>query len=293
MSRRTKQVQRSLREQIEDNKNIVTLPGVFDALSARVAEHVGFEAIFQTGYASAASLLGMPDFGFLNAGETVDNAHRIIRAVKVPVLVDVDTGYGNPLNVWRMVHDIEALGGGGIFLEDQVWPKRCGHMTGKNVISKHDYIQKLRAALDARKSKDFIIVARTDARAPLGLEEAIERGKIYRKAGADVIFVEAPRSIEELKKIADEIDAPLLANMIENGVTPNLSARQLSKIGFRMVVFPLSGLYAATFAIKEAFVELKRTGITKEVSKKMITFNEFNKFVDLHRYINLENRYAS
>lgn len=293
MGRRTKQVQRSLREQIEDNKNIVTLPGVFDALSARVAEHVGFDAIFQTGYASAASLLGMPDFGFLNAGETVDNAHRIIRAVKVPVLVDVDTGYGNPLNVWRMVHDIEALGGGGIFLEDQVWPKRCGHMTGKNVISKHDYIQKLRAALEARKSKDFIIVARTDARAPLGLEEAIERGKIYRKAGADVIFVEAPRSIEELKKIADEIDAPLLANMIENGVTPNLSARQLSKIGFRMVVFPLSGLYAATFAIKEAFVELKRTGITKEVSKKMITFNEFNKFVDLHRYINLENRYAS
>jgi methylisocitrate lyase len=293
MSRRTKQVQRSLREQIEDNKNIVTLPGVFDALSARIAEHVGFDAIFQTGYASAASLLGMPDFGFLNAGETVDNAHRIIRSVKVPVLVDVDTGYGNPLNVWRMVHDIEALGGGGIFLEDQVWPKRCGHMAGKNVISKHDYIQKLRAALEARKSKDFIIVARTDARAPLGLEEAIERGKIYRKAGADVIFVEAPRSIEELKKIADEIDAPLLANMIENGVTPNLSARQLLKIGFRMVVFPLSGLYAATFAIKEAFVELKKTGITKEVSKKMITFNEFNKFVDLHRYIDLENRYAS
>jgi 2,3-dimethylmalate lyase len=293
MSRRTKQVQRSLREQIEDNKKIVTLPGVFDALSARVAEHVGFEAIFQTGYASAASLLGMPDFGFLNAGETVDNAHRIIRAVKVPVLVDVDTGYGNPLNVWRMVHDIEALGGGGIFLEDQVWPKRCGHMAGKNVISKHDYIQKLRAALEARKSKDFIIVARTDARAPLGLEEAIERGKIYRKAGADVIFVEAPRSIEELKKIADGIDAPLLANMIENGVTPNLSARQLLNIGFRMVVFPLSGLYAATFAIKEAFVELKRTGMTKDVSKKMITFNEFNKFVDLHRYIDLENRYAS
>ena len=293
MSRRIKEVQRSLREQIEDNKGIITLPGVFDALSARVAEHVGFDAIFQTGYASAASLLGMPDFGFLNAGETVDNAHRIIRAVKVPVLVDIDTGYGNPLNVWRMVHDIEALGGGGIFLEDQVWPKRCGHMAGKNVISKHDYIQKLRAALEARKSKDFIIVARTDARDPLGLEEAIERGKIYRKVGADVIFVEAPRSIEELKKIADEIDAPLLANMIENGVTPNLSAKQLLKIGFRMVVFPLSGLYAATFAIKEAFVELKRTGTTKEVSKKMITFNEFNKFVDLPRYIDLENKYAA
>src|SRR5919109_3429208 len=254
----------SLREQIEDKKRIIVLPGVFDALSARIAEQVGFDAMFQTGYGSAAALLGMPDYGFLNAGETVDNARRIIRSVNVPVLVDVDTGYGNPLSVWRLIRDLESLGASGIFLEDQVWPKRCGHMMGKDVISKHDYIQKLRAALEARKSKDFIIVARTDARAPLGLEEAIERGKIYRKAGADVIFVEAPRSIEELKKIADEIDAPLLANMIENGVTPNLSARQLLKIGFRMVVFPLSGLYAATFAIKEAFVELKRTGMTKE-----------------------------
>src|ERR671931_2149820 len=150
----------SLREQLEDKNKIIVLPGVFDALSAKIAEQVGFEAMFQTGYGSSAALLGMPDFGLLNAGETVDNARRIIHAVSVPVLVDVDTGYGNPLNVWRMVHDIEALGGGGIFLEDQVWPKRCGHMTGKNVISKRDYIQKLRAALEARKSKDFIIVAR-------------------------------------------------------------------------------------------------------------------------------------
>src|ERR687887_2491842 len=171
----------SLREQIEDKKKIMVLPGVFDALSARIAEKVGFDAIFQTGYGSAATLLGMPDYGFLNAGETIDNARRIIHAVNVPVIDDVDTGYGNPLNVWRLVHDLQSLGAAGIFLEDQVWPKKCGHMIGKDVISKDDYIMKLRAAVEARKSKDFIIVARTDARAPLGLDEAIERGKAYHK----------------------------------------------------------------------------------------------------------------
>src|ERR671928_1660235 len=226
----------SLREQIEDKKRIIVLPGVFDALSARIAEQVGFEAMFQTGYGSAATLLGMPDYGFLNAGETIDNARRIMRAVNIPVIVDVDTGYGNPLNVWRLVRDLQSLGATGIFLEDQVWPKRCGHMIGKEVVSKDDYIMKLKAALEARESRDFIIVARTDARAPLGLDEAIERGRAYHKAGADVIFIEAPRSIEELKKIANEIDAPLVANMIEEGLTPNVSAKELLKMGYRIAV---------------------------------------------------------
>ena len=282
----------SLRRQIEDKKKIMVLPGVFDALSARIAQQVGFDAVFQTGYGSAAALLGMPDFGFLNAGETRCNAHRIIRAVNIPVIVDADTGYGNPLNVWHLVHELQSLGAAGIFLEDQIWPKRCGHMIGKDVISKDDYILKLKAALEARKSKDFIIVARTDARAPLGLDEAIERGKAYHKAGADVIFIEAPKSIEELKKIANEIDAPLVANMIEEGLTPNLSAKELLKMGYRIAVFPLSGLYAATFAIKEVFSELKKTGTTKERRKMMVTFKDFNKFVDLQRYMALEKRYV-
>jgi 2,3-dimethylmalate lyase len=285
-------VKASLREQIEDNKNIIVLPGVFDALSARIAEQVGFDAMFQTGYGSAAALLGMPDYGLLNAGETTDNARRIVQAVNVPVLVDADTGYGNPLNVWRLVRDLQNLGAAGIFLEDQIWPKRCGHMTGKDVISTDNYIPKLKAALEARKSKDFIIVARTDARAPLGLEEAIERGKAYRKAGADVIFIEAPRSIEELKKIANHIDAPLVANMIEEGVTPILPAKELLKMGYRIAVFPLSGLYAATFAIKEVFMELRKTGITKGRRKMMVTFKDFNKFVDLQGYMALEKTYT-
>jgi carboxyvinyl-carboxyphosphonate phosphorylmutase len=287
-----KKLRPSLREQLEDKNKIIILPGVFDALSARIAEQVGFEAMFQTGYGSSATMLGMPDFGLLNAGETVDNARRIIRAVSVPVLVDADTGYGNPLNVWRLVRDLESLGAAGIFLEDQVWPKRCGHMVGKDVIPKDEYLPKLRAALEARKSKHFIIVARTDARAPMDLEEAIERGKAYRKAGADVIFVEAPRSVEELKKVADEIGAPLVANMIEDGVTPNLPAHELLKLGYRIAVFPLSALYAATYAIREVLTELKKTGTTKETRKNMVTFRDFNRFVDLGKYTDLEKRYT-
>ena len=282
----------SLREQLEDKNKIIILPGVFDALSARIAEQVGSEAIFQTGYGSSAAMLGMPDFGLLNAGETVDNARRIIRAVSVPVLVDADTGYGNPLNVWRLVRDLESLGTAGIFLEDQVWPKRCGHMVGKDVIPKDEYLPKLKAALEARKSKHFIIVARTDARAPMDLDEAIERGKAYRKAGADVIFVEAPRSVEELKKVADEIGAPLVANMIEDGVTPNLPAHELLKLGYRIAVFPLSALYGATYAMREVLTELKKTGTTKETRKNMVTFRDFNRFVDLGKYTDLEKRYT-
>ena len=282
----------SLREQLEDRNKIIVLPGVFDALSAKIAEHVGFEAMFQTGYGSSAALLGMPDFGLLNSGETVDNALRIIRAVRAPVLVDADTGYGNPLNVWRLVRDLESLGAAGIFLEDQVWPKRCGHMVGKEVISKNEYIPKLKAALEARQSKDFIIVARTDARAPMGLDEAIERGKAYRKAGADVIFVEAPRSIEELKKVANEIDAPLVANMIEDGVTPNLPASELLKLGYQIAVFPLSAIYSATFAMRQVLTELKNTGTTNDARKIMVTFKDFNQFMDLEHFTDLERRYA-
>jgi carboxyvinyl-carboxyphosphonate phosphorylmutase len=283
---------RSLRHQIRSRDRIIVMPGVFDALSARIAQHVGFDAMFQTGYGSSASLLGMPDFGFLNAGETVDNARRIIRAVDLPVIVDADTGYGNPLSVWRLVRDLESMGAAGIFLEDQVWPKRCGHMQGKSIIPTNDYMLKLEAALDARKSKDFIIVARTDARASRGLDEAIHRGKTYFKAGADVIFIEAPTSTKELSRIANEIDAPLVANMIEEGVTPTLSAQQLFQMGYNVALFPLSALYAATYAILKVFSELKKTGTTEHGREMMVTFNEFNKLVDLQRYMELEKRYG-
>jgi 2,3-dimethylmalate lyase len=283
----------SIRERLEKGNDIIILPGVYDALTAKIAEDVGFETAFQTGYGTSASLLGMPDFGFLNAGETLENAKRIINSVNIPILVDIDTGYGNPLNVWKIVKDLVRIGAKGIFLEDQVWPKRCGHMAGKTVIPKEDYILKLQAAIDAREDNEFIIVARTDSLAQFGVEEAIERGKEYKRIGADVIFIEAPKTIDEMELISKEIKAPLLANMIEEGITPNLTADQLRKMGFRMVVFPLSALYSATFAIKQTLQTLKKTGTTKELKNKMITFQEFNDLVNLSAYHKLEKKYSS
>jgi carboxyvinyl-carboxyphosphonate phosphorylmutase len=283
----------SIRERLADANDIIILPGVYDALTAKIAEDVGFEMAFQTGYGVSASLLGLPDFGFLNAGETLENAKRIINAVNIPILVDIDTGYGNPLNVWKIVKDLERIGAKGIFLEDQVWPKRCGHMAGKSVIPKEEYILKLHAAIDAREDNEFIIVARTDSLAQFGIEEAIQRGKDYKRIGADVIFIEAPKTIDQMKLISKEINAPLLANMIEEGITPNLTADQLRKIGFKMVVFPLSSLYSAAFAIKQTLKTLKKTGTTKKVKNKMITFQEFNDLVNLSLYKSLENKYSS
>ena len=282
----------SIRERLEDANDIIILPGVYDALTAKIAEDVGFETAFQTGYGTSASLLGMPDFGFLNAGETLENAKRIINSVNIPILVDIDTGYGNPLNVWKIVKDLERIGAKGIFLEDQVWPKRCGHMTGKTVITKEEYILKLHAAIDAREDNEFIIVARTDSLAQFGIEEAIERGKEYKRIGADVIFIEAPKTIDQMELITKEIKAPLLANMIEEGITPNLTADQLRKMGFKMVVFPLSALYSATFAIKQTLQTLKKMGTTKELKNKMITFQEFNDLVNLSVYRKLEKKYS-
>jgi len=282
----------SLKRQIENKDNILVLPGVYDALSAKVAEQAGFDAMFQTGYGSSAAILGMPDYGFLNAAETTQNADRIVHSVNAQVIVDADTGYGNPLTVWRLVRELESLGAAGIFLEDQIWPKRCGHMIGKEVIAQDEYISKLKAALDARRKKDFIIVARTDARASLGIDAAIERAKAYYRAGADLIFVEAPKSVQELKKIAHAVDAPLVANMIEQGVTPNQTVDQLFQLGYRMALFPLSGLYAATYGLKQVFRHLKTKGTTKDSRRRMVTFRDFNKLLGLEEYIKLEKRYS-
>lgn len=284
---------KSLKSKIEDKNEFIILPGVFDALSARIVEKIGFDAMFQTGYGSSATLLGLPDFGFLNAGETIDNARRIIRSVNLPVIVDIDTGYGNPLTVWRTVSDLIAYGASGVFLEDQLWPKRCGHMKGKEVITSEEFLPKLKAAIDARNGREFLIVARTDARAPLGLDEAIERGKLYYKEGADVIFVEAPLSEEELKEIATKIHAPLVANMIENGVTPNLSANLLQQMGYRIAVFPLSGLYGAAYAMKKIFSDLKQTGSTQICRDIMMNFGEFNELIELQKFMDMDQKYSS
>ena len=273
-------------------KSPLVMPGVYDALGARLASAAGFEAIFQTGYGTSASMLGMPDYGFVGAAETVSNASRICAASKASVIVDADTGYGNALSVWRLVGSLESAGAEGMFLEDQRWPKRCGHMQGKEVVEYDEYAQKLGAALDARSSRDFVIVARTDARATGGLDEAIERGRASRRLGADAVFVEAPRDIDEMERIGREIGGPLVANMIEGGRTPIVSSKRLGLMGFNIVLYPLSTLFAGAHAALGVLRELKKTGGTRRSAKAMTDFGEFNKVVDLARYERMERRYA-
>ena len=281
---------KNLRKMLKSKKPLV-IPGVYDAIGAKIAEKVGFDVMFQTGYGTSATMFGMPDYGFIGATETIDNARRICRAVSVPVIVDSDTGYGNALSVWKLVKELESSGASGIFLEDQQWPKRCGHMQGKEVILQEEYTEKLSAALDARESKDFIIVARTDARATEGLDAAIERGKQNKKTGADAIFVEAPRSLSEMKKIGDEINAPLVANMIEGGATPLNSTEILNKMGFKIILYPLSVLYANTFATMNILKELKKSGNTKKYKEKVVDFNQFNELVELPKFRKMEKKY--
>ena len=282
---------KNLRSMLKSNKPLV-IPGVYDAIGAKIAEKVGFDAMFQTGYGTSATLFGMPDYGFIGATETVDNARRICRAVKVPVIVDSDTGYGNALSVWKLVKELESAGASGIFLEDQRWPKRCGHMQGKEVVSQEEYTEKLGAAIDARESKDFIIVARTDARATEGLGAAIERGLQNKKTGADAVFVEAPRSIEEMKQIGKSIKAPLVANMIEGGATPISSAQELHKMGFKIILYPLSVLFANTFATMNILQELKKTGTTSKYKNKVVNFDQFNDLVELSKFRKMEKKYG-
>jgi methylisocitrate lyase len=282
---------KSLRKLLKDKSKPLVIPGVYDAIGAKIVEKVGFEAMFQTGYGTSATLFGMPDYGFIGSTETVDNARRICRAVSVPVIVDADTGYGNALSVWKLVQELENAGASGIFLEDQRWPKRCGHMQGKEVVPIDEYAEKLQAALDARSNKNFIIVARTDARATEGLDKAIERGLYYKKVGADVIFVEAPKTIQEMKKIGGAIDAPLVANMIEGGVTPISSTTKLFEMGFKIILYPLSVLFSNTYATLQILRELKRSGNTRKLNKKLVNFDQFNDLVELKKYRKLEKQY--
>ncbi len=276
-----------------DKSKPLVFPGVYDAITARIAQKTGFEAMFQTGYGTSATLLGMPDYGFIGPTETVENARRICKAVSVPVIVDADTGYGNPLSVWKLVKELESAGASGIFLEDQKWPKRCGHMSGKEVIAKEEYAEKLRAALDARNSKEFVIVARTDARASEGLDAAIKRGLLYKEIGADAIFIEAPKSVEEMKKIGKTIKAPLVANMIEGGATPLLSSRNLHKMGFNLILYPLSVLYANTFATLQILKELKKNGTTSKLKNNLVNFDQFNEIVELSKFKKMEHKYTT
>lgn len=272
---------------------ILVMPGAYDALSARIAAQCGFEIVFTSGFGLAASALGFPDLGLMTMTESLDRVRHMVRAVDVPVVADMDTGYGNPLNVIRTVEECLGMGVAGIILEDQEWPKKCGHMEGKRVIPLEEHVQKLTAAVYARSGDDLVLIARTDAREPLGLEEAIRRGRAFRDAGADVIFIEAPRSVIELEQIAKAIpDAHLFANMIEGGKTPFLSAQELEQLGYKMVVYPLSALFSAAKAALETLRTLREKGTTSG-APTLLSFKEFEAVIGLQRYRELEGRFVS
>ena len=259
----------------------ILMPGVYDALTARIAARVGFDIVFISGYSVSAARLGEPDFGFLTQTEMADTARAVCRVSRAPVIVDADTGYGNALNVMRTVRDLQEAGAAGIFLEDQVWPKKCGHMAGKRVVETTEHVAKIRAAVDARGERDLFIVARTDARQPLGLEAAIERCLAYKEAGADALFVEAPQSIEELERVAEALPAPLVANMIERGATPQLTRSELRELGYALIVCPLAALFAAARAVQDVLTELRERETTAAAIDRMLTFDDFNALVGL------------
>ncbi len=272
--------------------DVVLAPGAYDALSARIVAEAGFPAVYMTGYGSSAALLGRPDVGLLAGAEMVDNARRIVLAVDQPVIADADTGYGNALNVRRTVQAYENAGVAAIHIEDQVTPKKCGHMEDKQLISGEEMVQKLRAAVDARRDPDFVIIARTDARAVEGIDAAIERGHRYVDAGADVIFVEAPQSEAEIEAIARAFDVPLLFNWADSGKSPLLPVERLQAYGYKLIIYPVSTLFAATKAMIGVVEEIRRSGTTHAYQDRMMQFPDFNRFIGLPEVQRIEREYA-
>jgi methylisocitrate lyase len=267
-------------------------PGVYDTLSAKIAQRVGFPLAFVSGYSVAATSIGEPDVGLLTQTEMIDRARRICGSVTIPLLVDADTGYGNPLNVYRTVRELIAAGAAGCFLEAQVWPKRCGHMRGKRVVDRDEYIHKIRAAVEARGDRDFFIVARTDALAVMGMDEAVARVTAARRAGADASFVEAPASLDDLAEIGRLSPAPNVANMIHGGKTPVLPTDELGALGFHLILYPLDGLFSAAKVIQRMYATLKEHGTTLGEDQTLITFDEFNDLIGVQAKYDMAERFG-
>ena len=284
---------RRLRTLLAAGDGPVLAPGAYDALSARLVEQAGFDVVYMTGFGSAAGLLGRPDVGLLTATEMVDNARRIVAAIDVPVIADADTGYGNPINVIRTVQDYERAGISGIHIEDQVMPKRCGHMSGKAVIPQAEFVAKIEAAVAARQDPDFVLIARTDARAPEGLDAALERARACRDAGADILFVEALEGEAEIELVARELHGvPLLFNWAEGGKTPPLPYQRLAELGYALAIFPISTMLAATTAMQRALAGIRSAGTPLPILDQLPTFDGFLDIIGLPEVRELELRFG-
>jgi len=274
------------------NGDYLTAPGVFDLVSARIADRMGFPALYMTGYGVVASSFGLPDAGLASYTEMVDRVKTIAAGTLTPLIADGDTGYGDLLNVQRTVRGYEQAGAVAIQLEDQKIPKKCGHTPNRRVIPVDDMVAKIRVAVAARESENFLVIARTDARTQYGLAEAIGRGQAFAKAGADVVFVEAPESVDEMIEICREIDGPLMANMVNGGKTPLLSAEELKDLGYQIVIFPGTALLAAGSAVQSVYQHLKATGSSRGLPTPLYDFEEFSRLMGFEEVWAFEKKWT-
>ena len=274
-------------------KETLLAPGIFDALSGLVAEQSGARAVYLSGASIAYTRFGRSDVGLVSVSEVHDTLAAVTDRIKIPVIVDADTGFGNALNVQRTIRNFERAGAAAIQIEDQSFPKRCGHLDGKVLIKRDEMIGKVKAAVDSRKTSDTLIIARTDARAVEGLQEAIDRAHAYQEAGADILFIEAPQSFDEMKIIRKSfhINIPLLANMVEGGKTPVKTSNDLKKLGFNIVIFPGGAVRAATFQLQEYYAGLLKNGSNSEFSKKMHNFDSLNAVIGTPELLKIGKKY--
>jgi len=290
-TRRKEMKKTTLLKKLILDKEILVMPGAHDALSAKIIEQVGFKAVTMGGYAASAASLAKPDVSLMTLTEYLHIVRNVVEAVDIPLFVDGDTGHGNVTNVQRTVRLFESAGVAGFFIEDQVFPKRCGHMEGKQIIPTDEMVAKIKAAVDARVDGDLVIMARTDAVAVSGLDEAIVRSNRYAEAGADLIFVEAPTSKEDMRRCNREIKAPTNAIQIEGGKTPLLTVKELEELGFAVVVYPNITVYATAWMLRELWQGLKKNGTTRHFLDKIISFDEFNTLVGLDKIREKESYY--
>ena len=282
---------KKLRTLLKDNKSVV-VPGVHDPMSAKIFQDAGFPVLFTGGFSLSASTLGVPDIGLLTMSENIERVRRVTNTIDIPLIADMDTGYGSPLNVIRTVQECVNSGVAGIILEDQSWPKKCGHMEGKSVISNEEHVEKIKAAVHARGDSELVIIARTDSRATHSLEEAIRRGKNLEESGADVIFIEAPQTEEEIRTIGKKIKLPMLINLIEGGKTPNLPISDLEELGFRLILYPLTSIFATAYSMQKLASHVRSEKTTRGYDE-ILTFSEFENVVDLQKYKDLDSKFLS
>ncbi|HEX7073076.1 MAG TPA: isocitrate lyase/PEP mutase family protein [Hyphomicrobiaceae bacterium] len=271
---------------------LISAPGVFDMISAKIADGMGFDALYMTGFGTVASYLGLPDAGLATYTDMVSRVRQIAGGTRTPLMADGDTGYGGLLNVDFTVRGYEAAGAAAIQIEDQEYPKKCGHTPGRRVIPIEDAARKIKVAAEARSSKDFLIIARTDARTTLGLDEALRRGEAFAKAGADILFIESPESMEEMRRIGETFDIPLVANMVEGGRTPIMSRAELEECGFKLAIFPASGFLAMGAALQSVYKEIREKGSSKDWNGALYPFGDFTKLMGFERVWEFERRNA-